>query len=70
MRRDGTEIPVQLRVTPEVSEDGEIIGFLGLSHDISEVHALRQQQRASAAQAAQLAEVVDGLTDPIFRFGT
>lgn len=41
-----------------------------MSHDISEVHELRQQQRASAAQAAQLAEVVDGLADPIFRFGT
>jgi PAS domain S-box-containing protein len=48
IRKDGGRVPVQLSVTAMRDEAGEIIGFLGVAHDIS-------RRREAQARVGQLA---------------
>ena len=44
IRKDGTRLPVQLTVTAQRGEAGQIVGFVGLAYDLSE------RKQAEAAQ--------------------
>lgn len=49
VRKDGTTFPVQLVVSAVKNNDGEIVGYLGIATDISEVknvyHALQESEK-------------------------
>lgn len=52
IRKDGSRFPVQLSVTAMRDEAGQIIGFMGIAHDIS-------RRRAAQARVGQLAAQLD-----------
>lgn len=56
IRKDGSRIPVLLSVTAMTAPDGEIIGFLGISDDLSEQKAIRADLRDSEARYKTLFE--------------
>jgi|GEM_PF-1048462 len=52
IRKDGSRFPVQLSVTAMRGEAGQIIGFMGIAHDIS-------RRREAQTRAGQLAAQLD-----------
>ncbi|KAF0170124.1 MAG: two-component system sensor-response regulator hybrid protein [Limisphaerales bacterium] len=52
IRKDGSRFPVQLSVTAMRDEAGQIIGFMGIAHDIS-------RRREAQARVGQLAAQLD-----------
>lgn len=56
-RKDGTDVWVTVRTLPMRSEQGEPIGFIGVSRDVTEVRRLR----ADALRRAELAQQLVGI---------
>lgn len=65
-RGDGIQIPVHLRVTPLMDDDGEITAMASVSFDISDRMALEERERQAAERAQLLADLVENLSDPVF----
>ena len=57
--RDGSQITVYVTNTPVFGEDGELVGVIGSSIDITE-------RKAAEATGRRLAAIVDGSGDAIF----
>ena len=66
VRGDGTEVPVELRVSPIRGEHGRLSGFIGVSYDISAELALKEQARVNEQRNAVLVKLLDNLPDPVF----
>lgn len=64
VRKDGTQVPVSLVVTP-IYEDkaGEIIGYLGIAQDIGE---LKDSEQALQSTRDQLQATLDAIPDLLF----
>jgi PAS domain S-box-containing protein len=43
VRKDGTKFPVQLSVTPVKSDEGTVLGFVGIASDLSERRSIMRQ---------------------------
>jgi PAS domain S-box-containing protein len=58
LHRDGSRVPVSLAVTAMQDDHGELVGYLGVAHDISErlQHEVSLQQALQKAQAANQAK--------------
>lgn len=65
-RGDGIQIPVHLRVTPLIDDDGKITAMASVSFDISDRMALEERERQAAERAQLLADLVENLSDPVF----
>jgi len=65
-RGDGIEVPVHLRVTPLMDDDGLITAFASVSYDMSDQIALEERERLAALRAQMLADLVENLSDPVF----
>lgn len=65
-RGDGIQIPVHLRVTPLMDDDGRITAMASVSFDISDRMALEERGRQAADRAQLLADLVENLSDPVF----
>ncbi len=65
-RGDGIQIPVHLRVTPLMDDDGRITAMASVSFDISDRMALEERERLAAERAQLLADLVENLSDPVF----
>ena len=65
-RGDGIQIPVHLRVTPLMDDDGRITAMASVSFDISDRMALEERERQAAERAQLLADLVENLSDPVF----
>lgn len=57
IRKDGSEYPILLSVTAVRSDAGEVLGYLGISEDISERKKLEQDLRFTAAYNKELFNV-------------
>lgn len=66
VRGDGVRIPVHLRVTPLIDDDGLITAMASVSYDISDRMALEERERRAAERAQLLADLVENLSDPVF----
>ena len=51
-RKDGTEFPVSLRTSPILDETGEMIGLVGIGHDITERQVLEARLRQAQKMEA------------------
>ncbi len=51
-RKDGSEFPVSLRTSPILDETGEMIGLVGIGHDITERQALEARLRQAQKMEA------------------
>ncbi|MEJ2362008.1 MAG: diguanylate cyclase [Gammaproteobacteria bacterium] len=56
IRKDGTRFPVRLSVTPLKTDDGNIIGFMGIADDLSEQKNIQASLRDSEARYRTLFE--------------
>ena len=65
-RGDGTQVPVHLRVTPIIDDDGLITAVASVSYDISHRMALEERERQAAERAQLLGNLVENLGDPVF----
>ncbi len=63
VRKNGTRFPARLSVTALYDPQGEIIGFMGISADLSEQQMMRENLRDSEARYRTLFE---GVGDAIF----
>ncbi|HYR24262.1 MAG TPA: response regulator, partial [Aquabacterium sp.] len=54
VRKDGSRVPVSLVITPQTAEDGHIMGYVGVAHDITP----RLQYEATLRQSMMQAEQV------------
>jgi PAS domain S-box-containing protein len=68
-RRDGTRFFAEVIDSPVVDESGNIIGIIGISHDISERRRLQQNERMLADIGALLAESIT-TTERVSRLAT
>ncbi|MDF1734432.1 MAG: PAS domain S-box protein [Minwuia sp.] len=69
-RGDGVLVPIHLRVTPLIDEDGSISAFASVSFDISDRLALEERERQAMSRARLLADLVESLSDPVFHIRT
>ncbi|MFY9488076.1 MAG: PAS domain S-box protein [Solirubrobacterales bacterium] len=46
-RKDGTRVPVSMTAGPMHNQDGELIGFIGISRDVSEERRAKQETEAA-----------------------
>ena len=57
-RRDGTTFPVLLSVSPLLSEENALIGYLGLARDISDQKQVENELRRSRAELTTLLDKI------------
>lgn len=62
-RKDGSEYPISLSVTAVKNESGEILGFLGISEDITEK---KKQQKALEDTRRFYRDIVDSVGNVIY----
>ncbi len=65
-RGDGILIPVHLRVTPLIDDDGNLTALASVSYDISDRLALEEREKEAAERAKLLSDLVENLSDPVF----
>ncbi len=71
IRKDKSRFPVRLVVTPVVSVDQKVIGYLGIAEDIQELVSMRktiekqQQQMITSAKLSSLGEMAGGVAHEI-----
>lgn len=63
IRKDGSKVPVYLSVTPLCSENGDVIGFMGIGADISEKKAIQSNLRETEERYRSL---FNSASDAIF----
>ena len=62
VRKDGRTLTAQLTVTPVLTPDGEIGGYLGVGHDVTARKIAENAQRAAEAHFRMLVEQVPAIT--------
>lgn len=71
IRKDKSRFPVRLVVTPVLSVDQKVIGYLGIAEDIRELVSMRktieqqQQQMITSAKLSSLGEMASGVAHEI-----
>lgn len=73
IRKDGTRVTVSLVVTPMYGKDGEIFGYLGVAHDVTQQkqyestlrRAMREAEQANRAKSQFLANMSHEIRTPL-----